>query len=140
MTSINFFQEEIEFDLANKRAIASWVKQVIKAEKCRLKELNYIFCSDEYLYKMNVEHLDHNTFTDIITFDNSEAAEQIEGDIFISIDRVKDNASNLNLPFEEELHRVMIHGVLHLIGYGDKTENEKTQMRKKEEACLSLRQ
>ena len=139
MPSVNFFQEEIQFELENKQATINWIKRVVKAENCLLEELNYIFCTDSYLYKMNLEHLGHDTLTDIITFDNSEMPNQIEGDIFISIDRVKDNASDLDLAFEDELHRVMIHGVLHLIGYGYKTEEEKMKMRKKEEACLSLR-
>lgn len=139
MPSVNFFQEEISFDLPNRDTIAKWIQRIITAENCKLHELNYIFCSDDYLYKMNVEHLDHDTLTDIITFDNSETSQEIEGDIFISIDRVRDNAADLGLAFEDELHRVMIHGVLHLIGYGDKTDEEKMKMRKKEEACLSLR-
>ena len=104
-----------------------------------LISLNYIYTSDEYLLKINKEYLNHDTFTDIVTFDQSTQKDHIEADIFISIDRIKDNANNLNIPVQEELHRVMIHGVLHLIGFRDKTETEKKEMRKKENHYLALR-
>jgi probable rRNA maturation factor len=107
-------------------------------EGFELEELNYIFCSDEYLHQMNLTYLNHDTLTDIITFDNSEAEQIIEGDIFISIDRVKENSEEFDVLFETELHRVLVHGLLHLFGYKDKSEREKVLMREKEEACLSL--
>ena len=99
---------------------------------------NFIFCSDTFLLNINREYLSHDTFTDIITFDNSDSPEQIETDIFISIDRVKENASHLNIEFEKELHRVMIHGILHLVGYKDKTQKEKEIMRARENEALEL--
>lgn len=111
---------------------------MIKKEGVKAGEINYIFCSDEYLHSLNQTYLDHNTLTDIITFDQSEAND-IAGDIYISIDRVKDNARHRTIPFSEELHRVMIHGILHLTGLNDKTTKEKQFMREKEDLCLSLR-
>lgn len=139
MASINFFSQNLPFKLKTPRKTAAWIKAVIKKEKKELNQLNYIFCSDEYLKKINTRYLNHNTYTDIITFDNSEDPYNIEGDVFISIDRVKDNANSLNTDFDTELHRVLIHGVLHLLGYSDKRAAKKTEMRKKEDAYLSLR-
>lgn len=138
MSDIHFFEEDISFKLNHSPEIQDWLKKVTDLENQSLVELNYIFCSDEYLYQMNVDYLDHDTYTDIITFDNSEEQGEIEGDIFISIDRVKENSETLKTSFQQELHRVMAHGLLHLLGYNDKTEDEKALMRKKEEACLSL--
>lgn len=139
MARINFFAQDIPFKISRPRKTKQWIQDVLAREKKELVELNYIFCSDTHLLLINKEFLNHNTLTDIITFDNSEAPGQIEGDIFISIDRVAANAKELNIDFDEELHRVLIHGVLHLVGYGDKTSSEKLLMRKKEDACLSLR-
>lgn len=139
MPSIKFFTEEVAFKLPHPRKTSSWIKSAIQREKKSLANLTYIFCSDEYLYGINVEYLRHKTYTDIITFDMSEGSGEIEGDIFISIDRVRENSEKLGTPFEEELHRVIIHGALHLIGYSDKTPAQKTTMRRKEDAYLSLR-
>ncbi len=139
MTPITYFQEDIDYELSDSDATTAWINRILKSEKAACQYLNFIFCSDSYLHKINVEYLDHDTLTDIITFDNSEDPETIEGDIFISIDRIKDNSQQFNTAFDQELHRVIIHGVLHLIGYNDKTEAEKRKMREKEEACLSLR-
>lgn len=136
---IHFFTEEIEFKIPHPRKTSRWVKEIIKSEKAALRELNFIFCSDHYLQKLNLQYLKHKTFTDIVTFDNSDGSEQLEGDIFISIDRIKDNALKFGTSFDEELHRVIIHGVFHLIGYSDKTEESKALMRKKEDVALSLR-
>ena len=105
----------------------------------QLGELTFIFCSDEYLHKINLEYLDHDTYTDIITFDNADEDGTIEGDIFVSVERVKENAADLKIPFEDELHRVLIHGVLHLLGHDDTTPELKAAMRKEEDKCLSLR-
>ena len=102
-------------------------------------QLTYIFCSDEYLHRVNVEYLDHDTYTDVITFDNADDADIIEGDVFISVERVRENAAKLGVTFRDELHRVMIHGMLHLLGYQDKDLLSQTAMRKKEDDCLSLR-
>jgi rRNA maturation RNase YbeY len=109
----------------------------VKKERKKLTSLNYIFCSDLYLLKINQEYLKHDTLTDIITFDYSQKS-NLEGEVYISIERVKENSEIFKRPFAEELHRVIIHGLLHLIGYADKSDAEKAQMRKKEEACLSL--
>lgn len=139
MPAINFFSEDVDFKLKHPRKTSNWIKESILKEKRILQGLNYIFCSDEYLLQMNLEYLNHKTLTDIITFDNSEIPKHIEGDIFISIDRVEENANKFETSFEEELHRVLIHGVLHLIGYGDKDAASKARMRKKEDTYLSLR-
>ena len=139
MAIIHFFTEDITFKLAHPRKTASWITAMVKKERRSIKDINYIFCSDGYLLQINKDYLNHNTLTDIITFDYSEGAKQLEGEIFISIERVKENSSLYNTTFQDELDRVLIHGILHLIGYSDKKPAKKAQMRKKEEACLSLR-
>jgi rRNA maturation RNase YbeY len=139
VAAIRFFSEGIPFKIDFPRKNASWIKEVARREKKTIKEINYIFCSDGYLLQLNQGFLNHKTLTDIITFDNSEGKNGLEGEIYISIERVQENALKFNTEFEDELHRVMIHGVLHLIGYKDKKPSEKALMRKKEEACLSLR-
>ena len=139
MAAVSFFNQDITFRLPQPTKTRKWIRDVIAREEKRLVHLNYIFCSDRHLLTINQQYLDHHTFTDIITFDNSEAADEIEGDIFVSIDRVRENADKLKIPFDQELHRVMIHGVLHLMGYRDKSPSQKSLMRKKEDACLSLR-
>lgn len=138
MPSINFFEEDVTFKLPQKTSIKTWIKKVVQEEGARLHELNFIFCSDPYLKQVNVEYLDHDYFTDIITFDNSEEEGILEGDIFISIDRVQDNSQQFSTSFDTELRRVIIHGVLHLIGYGDKSNDEQTLMRQKEDQYVSL--
>ncbi len=140
MAALEFFNQDISFKLPNPRKTKSWIRQVIALENKSLAHLNYIFCSDDYLLSINQQYLNHDTFTDIITFDNSEEEGAIEGDVFISIERVRANAAELKKPFEEELHRVLIHGVLHLLGHTDKSPSEKSAMRKKEDAYLSLLQ
>ena len=139
MAIINFFTEEIPFTLDRPRKRSSWIKSIIKKEGHRVKEINYIFCSDSFLLNLNQGFLNHNTLTDIITFDNSENGNTLEGEIYISIERVKENALKFKSEFNDELDRVIIHGVLHLMGYADKKPSDKALMRKKEEACLSLR-
>jgi probable rRNA maturation factor len=139
MSQVRFFSESISFKLKHPIKTSSWIKLIAKKEKRTIKEINYIFCSDEYLLQLNQGFLNHKTLTDIITFDNSEGKKALEGEIYISIERVQENALKFKADFEDELHRVMIHGVLHLIGYKDKKPSEKALMRKKEEACLSLR-
>ncbi|MCU0440486.1 MAG: rRNA maturation RNase YbeY [Raineya sp.] len=136
--AIQFFQENIIFKLKNSLKIKKWIKSIVEIEKQKIIDLNFIFCDDEYLHQINVEYLDHDTYTDIITFDNSEEKGRIESDIFISIERVKENADKLQVTFEQELHRVMIHGVLHLLGYKDKTKTDKQTMRAKEDEALSV--
>jgi probable rRNA maturation factor len=139
MSSIHFFSQNTRFKLKNPRKITSWIKRVVEEEGSSLQEINYVFCTDSYLLTLNQGFLKHNTLTDIITFDYSETRSSLEGEIYISIDRIKENAVKYGISFEDELGRVMIHGVLHLLGYKDKKPSEKALMRKKEEACLSLR-
>ena len=139
MPSINFFEEDIRFKLKDKTKVKTWVKATIEAEGYKLQELNYIFCSDEYLLDINRQYLDHDTYTDIITFDNSEKEKVITGDIFISIDRVRENAEKFSSGELNELHRVIIHGALHLLGYKDKTAESKKNMTSKEDQYLSIR-
>nr|WP_121269992.1 rRNA maturation RNase YbeY [Pedobacter schmidteae] len=136
--SIHFFNEETSYNLKNKKAIKTWVASAIAQEGYVLQELNFILCSDEYLLRMNQDYLNHDTYTDVITFDNSEALKTIVGDIFISIDRIRENAKDLKVSVAEELCRVMIHGTLHLLGYKDKGKAAKTLMTAKEDQYLSL--
>lgn len=135
---INFHVEDIDFKIQQKQKLKNWLKSVIINEGFTLGDLNYVFCSDDYLLKINVEYLDHDYLTDIITFDNSEDDGLIEGDIFISVDRVKDNAKTYQVSDEHELKRVLVHGVLHLCGYLDKTDEEEKRMRAKENHYLQL--
>jgi probable rRNA maturation factor len=137
MKTINFFSESIPFQLKNKTNIRKWLLKCAGAEKKSVGELNYIFCNDRFLRKMNKQFLAHDYFTDIITFPSTEPGKKfIGGDIFISIDRVRDNSKTFKVTVNEELYRVMAHGLLHLCGYNDKTEKESKVMRKKETICL----
>jgi len=129
------FNYETDFVLVNEGILAEWINDCIKNEEHRLEEINYIFCDDEYLYKLNVEFLNHDTLTDIISFDYS-VGKIIQGDVFISVERVMENALDFSVPFLDELHRVMIHGVLHYCGYKDKTPKEAVIMREKENFYL----
>jgi len=135
---IEHFYEETDFILQPTPKINDWIIHTVEQENKELVHINYIFCSDEYLHKINVEYLNHDYYTDIITFDNSEKSEKIEGDIYISVDRVKENSDENGIPFIDEVRRVMIHGVLHLVGFHDKTDSEQLLMREKENAYLSL--
>jgi probable rRNA maturation factor len=139
MPAIQFFEENITYKLKNKTAIRAWVTETIKAEGFNLKELTYIFCSDSYLLQINQQYLNHDTYTDIITFDNSEIAKTIVGDIFISIDRIRENTLKFSHTEADELHRVIIHGVLHLLGYKDKSASDKRKMTLKEDLYLNMR-
>ncbi len=133
---IAFSYEAISFQLLHTSTISDWLKYIIQKEQKSLLYLNYIFCSDDYLHKINIEYLNHDTYTDIITFPLSNEEHKIESDIYISIDRIKENAQNLNTSFQNELLRVMAHGVLHLCGYADKTQEEIQLMRKKENEAI----
>ncbi len=135
--AISFSNDNITFNLKRKSELKAWIKAVIEKEKCVLGNLNYTFLSDDSLLKINIEYLKHNTYTDIITFNYNEG-KKVNGDIFISVDRVKENASKFEVSFEEELHRVIIHGVLHLCGYKDKSKKDSDMMRKKENASLKI--
>lgn len=126
------FNYQTNFELRNQPRIEEWITRTVNAEGCELETINYVFCTDEYLYNLNVEYLDHDTLTDIITFDYS-VGKRLQGEIYISIDRVRENAQDFKQGFETELHRVIIHGVLHLCGYKDKTEEETEVMRGKED-------
>ncbi len=136
--AIYFFSEEINFELKEKLNRKRWLKNIATKAGFKIKELNYVFCSDEYLYQINLEYLNHETYTDIINFDNSEKEFDLCGDIFISIDRVNENAKTHNQEIETELSRVLAHGLLHLMGYKDKTKEESTLMRQKEEESINL--
>lgn len=129
------FNYETDFELDKPERTETWIRKIVKTEGFELGELHYVFCDDEYLYNLNVEFLQHDTFTDIISFDYT-TGNVVSGDVYISVDRVKDNSDEYNVPFEEELHRVIIHGVLHFFGLKDKTKEEKKIMRDKENKCL----
>jgi probable rRNA maturation factor len=133
--AVSFQSQNIKFILSDKLKIKSWINRVIELEKKKPGQLNFVFTSDEELLKTNMQFLNHNTLTDIITFDYCED-KTINGDIIISIDRVKENAETFNVEFENELKRVMIHGVLHLCGYKDKTAADSQLMREKENWAL----
>lgn len=135
--TISFVSHDYEQQIKNKSALKKWLQTVAKKEKKAIGEITYIFTNDEYLYGLNKKYLNHNALTDIITFDYSEDG-KLTGDIFISIERVKENAKKFKIDFDEELHRVMVHGVLHLAGYKDKTKAARSMMRKKEDSSLAL--
>ena len=137
--AISFQNEDIQFTLPEKIKIRQWIRKIILDSEHKSKiQINFIFCSDNFLYQINQTYLKHDTFTDIITFDYSEHKDRIEADIFISIDRVEVNSKQYRSPFFTELKRVMIHGVLHLLGYLDKTKVQREKMREKENECLTL--
>lgn len=135
---IHFFSEDIDFHLKEETPIRNWITTIADSYNYRIEDINYVFCSDEYLLDINKTHLDHDYYTDIITFDNSEETHVLEADIFISVDRVEENSKSIGTGFSQELYRVIIHGLLHLLGFGDKTDSEKKEMREKEDACISL--
>jgi rRNA maturation RNase YbeY len=131
------YNSENTFYLENEALLSKWLEQVILNEEKKLGEINYVFCDDEYLHKMNVEFLNHDTLTDIISFDYT-VGKIIQGDVFISTQRVADNALDYRVSFDEELHRVMVHGILHYCGYKDKTDEDANIMRSKENHYLQL--
>ena len=134
---ISYFSEDVDFQLESQNEISSWIQETILKEAKKVGEITYVFCSDTYLHKINLEHLNHDTFTDIITFNYCEK-DLINSDIFISIDRVKENAETFKTTFQNELNRVIIHGILHLVGYDDKSVTDMELMRSKEDFYLSL--
>ena len=131
------FNYENDFKLINESKISKWISEVILTENCKEDDINYVFCNDDYLHKLNVEFLKHDTLTDIISFDYS-VGKNTQGDIFISTERVIDNAKDFKVDFIDELYRVMVHGVLHYCGYNDKNEADKKLMRDKENHYLKL--
>lgn len=136
---IRYFNEDIKFVLKQKLLNNRWLKTVAGSEMRRIGDINIIFCSDNYILDVNMKYLEHDYFTDIITFDYCEK-DILSGDLFISIDSVRENASFYGTDFEDELNRVMVHGILHLIGYDDHSESDIAQMRAKENYCLQLRE
>jgi len=139
MPEIRFDYHQTRFRLPKPKKTIAWIGRVVEAEKSAIQSLNYVFCSDRYLLRINQEYLNHNTLTDIITFDYSEDYMSLEGEIYISIPRVRENARVLGTDFETELHRVIIHGVLHILGYKDKSKKDKAEMRAAEERYLLIR-
>lgn len=133
---ISFFSEDVDFKVVNPIKTKRWIKNASISEGYEISQLNYIFCSDQYLLEINKQYLAHDYFTDIITFDNSEEDNQLEGDIYVSVDRVRDNAETFHTDFNTEMRRVLIHGLLHLSGYEDSSEALKTAMRGKEDEYL----
>lgn len=133
---INFYSEN-NFTLHDNERYGEWLKQVISSEGKKIGEISFIFCDDDYLLEINQQYLDHDTYTDIISFDNT-VGNILGGDIFISSERVAENALDYAVPFEEEMKRVMVHGVLHFCGYKDKTSEEKQLMRSKEEEKIQM--
>jgi probable rRNA maturation factor len=131
------FNYETEFEIDNEAEHASWLSHVISSENKREGDINYIFCDDTYVLEVNQQYLDHDTLTDIISFDYS-VGNELHGDIFISVERVRENAIDFNVSFEEELKRVMVHGVLHYCGYKDKSESDEILMRQKEDEKINL--
>lgn len=136
---ISYFQQDCEFELENEEKISNWILETFKKEGVSKKIImSIIFNSDEALLEMNKQFLDHDYYTDIITFPIEETETELEAELYISIDRVKENAEDIGVSFENELHRVIIHGTLHLCGFGDKTESEEKLMRQKEDEYLAV--
>jgi len=133
---ISFHSEAIDFNIATPSTIQTWLQNVVQQEDSTLRELTYIFCTDAYLHEMNVAYLDHDTYTDVITFQYAD--DVVHGDIFISVERTNENAQKFDSSPQRELYRVMVHGLLHLLGYQDKTTTQKEKMRAKEDAYLAL--
>ena len=132
------FYSETDFNIEDTKALSRWISEIILNENHELGDLTYVFCDDAYLHKLNLQFLNHDTLTDIISFDNS-LGKQIHGEIYISVERVKENARTYQVAFLEELHRVIIHGVLHFCGYKDKTKKQQETMSCKENEALDLR-
>ena len=131
------FNYKTDFELANESAIESWIGRIIASEQKSEGEISYVFCDDDYLLELNQQYLQHDTLTDIISFDYS-VGNELHGDVFISVERVVENAEDFNVTFEEELRRVMVHGILHYCGYKDKNEEDENLMRQKEEEKMKM--
>ncbi|HNQ12398.1 MAG TPA: rRNA maturation RNase YbeY [Bacteroidia bacterium] len=137
--AILFFKEKTKFRLSHRAKLPLWIKQILHWKKHKAENINFIFCNDKVLLDINRKYLNHNYLTDIITFDQSEKPKVVSADIYISIDRVIENATRYNVSFNDELHRVMAHGILHLMGYSDKGKANSLVMRQMEDKCLTLR-
>jgi len=131
------FNYETDYELSDETAISDWLSQVILSESKKEGDINYIFCDDEYLHKINLQYLNHDTLTDIISFDDC-VGNLLNGDIFISVERVADNAKDFEVTFDEELKRVLVHGILHFAGYKDKSQEDELKMRQKEEEKIAM--
>jgi rRNA maturation RNase YbeY len=136
MSEINFFKEGISFRLDEQEQLKKWIRKVVTRNEFRLSVINFIFCTDRYLRRINKQYLQHDYNTDVVTFDNSVEKRVIIGDIFISIERVRENSKLFSTSFKDELRRVMVHGVLHLLGYDDKTQKEKEKIHRAEDLWL----
>jgi probable rRNA maturation factor len=138
INTVHFYFENVHLTLKERGNLKGFINNLIIKEKRKLNNLNYIFCSDQALLRINRKYLGHNFYTDVVTFDLSSSPKEILADIYISVARIKENAKNLQIPIKEELHRVMFHGLLHLCGYNDKTEHQKKLMRKMEDFYTTL--
>ena len=136
---ITFQNIDIEMPPLNQRAAKEWIQEFVADYGKKIGELYYLFCSDEYLYDFNVKRMRHDFYTDIVTFPLNDCDEYLSGEFYISIDRIRDNAKQMGKPFKDEFHRVLAHGVLHLIGFKDKTDEDAVVMRQQEEKCLAMR-
>ena len=136
--AVSFHNADVTFTLRAKKVLKNFITSFFEKEKNKKITVSYIFCSDEYLLKINKDFLKHDYYTDIITFPLSETPKRVDAEIYISLERVLENAFKLKVPFDRELHRVMFHGVLHLVGYKDKTKAEKLEMRESEDALLEM--
>jgi len=135
-SAILFNTQDVTFSYPSPAKLKKWIISVVQTEGGNIQVLNFIICSDNYLLSMNRKYLEHDTFTDVITFPYSQVISKLEGDIYISLERIKENSADRDIPLEEELKRVMIHGVLHLLGYGDKSEEAKRKMTEVEDRYL----
>ena len=136
--AINYHDLEISSNLKNKRKLSAFIKtKTLEYLAVKKIDITYVFCTDDYLLEKNIAYLDHDTLTDIITFDLSENEKELNAEMYISIDRIKENAGSLNIPYQEELHRVIFHGLLHLCGFKDKSKEDALLMRQKEQECLN---
>jgi probable rRNA maturation factor len=138
INSVHFYFEKVDLSLKERGNLKGFINTLIVKEKRKLNNLNYIFCSDKVLLRINRKYLGHNFYTDVVTFNLSSSPKEILADIYISVDRIKENAKSFQIPIKEELHRVMFHGLLHLCGYNDKTEHQKGLMKKMEDFYLTL--
>lgn len=136
---ITFQNIDIEMPPLNQRAAKEWIQEFVADYGKKIGELYYLFCSDEYLYNFNMKHMNHDFYTDIVTFPLNDCDEYLSGEFYISIDRIRDNAEQMGKTFKDEFHRVLAHGVLHLIGFKDKTDEDAAVMREQEEKCLAMR-
>ena len=136
--AVRYYDQQVKSNLRNKRRLSTFLQEVIRQQRVEVKhvDLTYVFCHDDYLLEINQEFLNHDTLTDIITFDMSEDQENLQGEIYISVDRVKDNAEKFKVSYEQELHRVIFHGALHLCGFKDKRSSDKERMQQEEDLCL----